>query len=112
MPTFKPFLVGNTIDFSFKTDLCFLQDLTQPGMWGMGNVYNGIDDVIDRGKHISFWFFMVIEYGIFGEGSQISTNQNRENSAFSLLIGRNVKPFPENTVLYCFKFCFDDRIID
>ena len=28
-----------------------------------------------------------IEYEIFGEGSQISTNQRRENSAFSLLIG-------------------------
>ena len=30
---------------------------------------------------------MTIEYGIFGEGSQISTDQNRENSAFLLLIG-------------------------
>ena len=28
-----------------------------------------------------------IEYGIFGEGSQISTNQKRGNGAFSLLIG-------------------------
>ena len=28
-----------------------------------------------------------IEYDIFGEGSQISTNQKRGNSAFSLLIG-------------------------
>ena len=29
----------------------------------------------------------IIEHGIFGEGSQISTNQKRENSAFLLLIG-------------------------
>ena len=28
-----------------------------------------------------------IEYGIFGKGSQISTNQRQENGAFSLLIG-------------------------
>ena len=28
-----------------------------------------------------------IEYGIFREGSQISTNQNRESAVFSLLIG-------------------------
>ena len=32
--------------------------------------------------------FMDGPYGIFGEGSQISTNQNQENNAFSLeLIG-------------------------
>ena len=30
---------------------------------------------------------IAIEYGIFGEGSHISTNQKRENGAFSLLIG-------------------------
>ena len=41
-----------------------------------------------------------IEYGIFGEESQNLTNQKRENGAFSLLIGRNLRPFPENTVLY------------
>ena len=29
----------------------------------------------------------IIEYEIIGEGSQILTNQKRENSAFSLLIG-------------------------
>ena len=57
VPTFKPFLVGNTIYFSFKINLYFLQDLTQPGMWGMGNVYNGIDDVIDRGKHKFLVFY-------------------------------------------------------
>ena len=44
-------------------------------------------------------FFIVIEYGIFGEGSQISTNQKREGTVFSLLIGQNLRPFPENTVL-------------
>ena len=27
---------------------------------------------------------MIIKYEIFGEGSQISTNQKRENSAFSI----------------------------
>ena len=32
-------------------------------------------------------FLNGIEYGIIGEGSHISTNQERENSAFSLLIG-------------------------
>ena len=32
-------------------------------------------------------FCCSIEYDIFGEGSQISANQRRENSAFSLLIG-------------------------
>ena len=44
-------------------------------------------------------FFIVIEYGIFGEGSQISTNQKREGTVFSLLIGQNLIPFPKNTVL-------------
>ena len=29
---------------------------------------------------------VAIEYGIIGEGSQISTNQKREYSAFSVLI--------------------------
>ena len=24
-------------------------DLTQPGMWGMGNVYSGIEDILDHG---------------------------------------------------------------
>ena len=28
-----------------------------------------------------------VEYSIFGEGYQISTNPKRENNAFSLLIG-------------------------
>ena len=28
-----------------------------------------------------------IEYGVFGEGSQIATNQNQESTVFSLLIG-------------------------
>ena len=41
----------------------------------------------------------VIEYDIFGEGSQISTNKKRENSAFWLLIGLNLTPFPGNTAL-------------
>ena len=36
----------------------------------------------------------------FGEGSHISTNQERENGAFLHLIGQNMKPFPENTLLY------------
>ena len=43
-----------------------------------------------------------IEHGIIGEGSQILTNQKRENSAFSILIGRNLRPFPDNTVLFTF----------
>ena len=33
------------------------------------------------------FFFIFIEYEIFGEGSQISTNQKRESTVFSLLIG-------------------------
>ena len=41
-----------------------------------------------------------IEYEIIGEGSQISTNQKPGNSAFSLLIGQNLRPFPDNFVLY------------
>ena len=41
-----------------------------------------------------------IEYEIFGEGSHISTNQRQESTVFSLLIGLNVRPFPENFVLY------------
>ena len=24
-------------------------DITQPGMWGMGNVYSGLDDILDNG---------------------------------------------------------------
>ena len=42
----------------------------------------------------------IIEYGIIGEGSQILANQKRENSAFSILMCRNLGPFPDNTVLY------------
>ena len=47
----------------------------------------------------------VIECGIFGEGSHshISTNQKLENCAFSLLIGRNMRPFPKKTVLYNYR---------
>ena len=41
-----------------------------------------------------------IEYGIFGEGSHILTSQKRENGSFSILIVRNIRPFPENTVPY------------
>ena len=43
---------------------------------------------------------MVIGYSFFGEGSHISTNQKLENGAFLLLIGINMRPFPENTALY------------
>ena len=41
-----------------------------------------------------------IEHGIIGEGSPISTNQNREKTVFLLLIGLNLRPLPDNTVLY------------
>ena len=34
-----------------------------------------------------FIAFQNSEYGIFGEGSQISTNQKRESTVFSILIG-------------------------
>ena len=43
-----------------------------------------------------------IEYEIIGEGSQILTNQKRESTVFSLLIGRNLRPFPDSFVLYTF----------
>ena len=41
-----------------------------------------------------------IVYKIIGEGSQISTNQKRESTVSWLLIGRNLRPFPDNFVLY------------
>ena len=44
-----------------------------------------------------------IEYEIIGEGSQISTNQKRESTVSWLLIGRNLRPFPDNFVLYTLK---------
>ena len=44
---------------------------------------------------------LTIEYGIFGEQFQISTNQMREDSALTILIGSNLGPFPKNTVLNC-----------
>ena len=40
-----------------------------------------------------------IEYGIIWEGSKILTNQKGENSAFSILIGQNLRLSPVNTVL-------------
>ena len=43
---------------------------------------------------------IVIEYEIIGEGSYISTNQKRESTVSWLLIGRNLRPFPDNFVLY------------
>ena len=49
-----------------------------------------------------------IEYEIFGEGSHTSTNQKRESTLFSLLIGRNMRPFPENFVLYKPEKSFSD----
>ena len=56
--------------------------------------------VDSRVKINAFSVGLLIEYDIFGEGSQISTNQERENTVFSLLIGRNLRPFPKNTVLF------------
>ena len=47
-----------------------------------------------------------IEYEIIGEGSQISTNQKRESTVSWLLIGRNLRPFPDNFVLYWEGFYF------
>ena len=50
-----------------------------------------------------------MEYGTFEEGPQISTNQRRESTVFSLLIGRNLRPSPDNTVLYNAEkpYCFN-----
>ena len=42
---------------------------------------------------------LLIKMGIVGKGLQILTNQKRENRAFLNLIGRNLRPFPVNTVL-------------
>ena len=36
---------------------------------------------------VQFRFGSYMEYDIFGEGSHISTNQRRESTVFSLLIG-------------------------
>ena len=47
-------------------------------------------------------FLHSIEYEIIGEGSQILTNQKRESTVFSLLIGRNLRPFPDNFVLHSY----------
>ena len=44
---------------------------------------------------------LFIEYEIIGEGSRISTNQKRESTASWLLIGRNLRPFPDNFVPHC-----------
>ena len=55
-------------------------------------------------------FDVVIEHGLFGEGSHISTNKKQENSAFSFLIGCKLGPLPENIVLYnCFSVYFVDK---
>ena len=50
---------------------------------------------------VSYWLMTShIEYEIIGEGSQISTNQKRESTVSWLLIGQNLRPFPDNFVLY------------
>ena len=35
--------------FPFQHLPAYFQDLTQPGMWGMGNVYSGIEDILNMG---------------------------------------------------------------
>ena len=50
---------------------------------------------MDLGIVIGMWNVVmetmkVVEYGVIGEGSQILNNQKRENSAYSILIGRNL----------------------
>ena len=57
----------------------------------------GIVDM-DPGK--GKYFIVAIKYEIIGEGAQILTNQKRESIVFSPLIGRNLRPFPDNFVLY------------
>ena len=42
----------------------------------------------------------VLEYEIIGEGSQISANQKQESTVSWLLIGRNLRPFPDNFALF------------
>ena len=48
--------------------------------------YCSRDFYLPENEMMSFKFTSTIEYGIFGEGSQISTNHNRESTVFSLLI--------------------------
>ena len=66
--------------------------------------YNG-DTSLPAGYNVAAVGYLsiytkMIEYDIFGEGSQISANQKRENSGPSLLISLSLRPFPKNTVLY------------
>ena len=50
---------------------------------------------------VSYWLMTShIEYEIIGEGSQILTNQKRESTVSWLLIGQNLRLFPDNFVLY------------
>ena len=51
-----------------------------------------------------------IEYGIVGEGYQIYTNQKRENSAFSLLIGERdpSQEYGYDSKLYRFNVTFNE----
>ena len=53
-----------------------------------------------KAENISLRLGRSIKYDIFGKGSQISTNKKRESTVFSILFGRNLRPFPDNTVLY------------
>ena len=58
---------------------------------------------LNSGFDTMFTIFPLIEYGIFerkGLISHILSNQKGENSAFSLLIGWKLRPFPENNLLY------------
>ena len=46
------------------------------------------------------WFRSCNRCGVSGEVSRILTNQKRESTVFSRLIGQNLGPYPENTTLY------------
>ena len=67
------------------------------------SLFGAIKDLMWSGRDC--WYLMLqenqlIEHEIIGEESQILTNQKRESTVLSVLIGRNLRPFPDNFVLY------------
>ena len=63
-------------------------------------ILRNIDNLMVSSPEFLEFYNETIEYEIIGEGSQISTNQKRESTVSWLLIGRNLRPFPDNFVLY------------
>ena len=79
----------------------------------MSSLECGKDLNIKKDERQSIYTGLIItivirNYGIIGEGSQIPTNQRRESTVSWLLIGRNLRPFPDNFVLYSDTKCKTD----